>query len=400
MPGLDGLALCERVRARASSSGPRGPAGRDGGYCYVVILTGHDSAEEAYAGICAGADDYLTKPLNGHELRLRLISAQRVTDMHRQLTPPAPGAQRDRRGPARPGAPRRADDAAQPAGPAGAPGPPRRERPALRPRLQPRRPRHRPLQERQRRRRARRGRRRAAPARRRPCSAGSGRPTGSTATAARSSSTSSRRRRRPPRTPPSSACARRWQSWRCRTTGRPGRARDAERRCRDEPRTARACRARCCSSRPTPRSTWPSSPVATGPARTAHRTTTRRLPASAGPARPSRRPASRARPGGQGPAARPAHRCSGCTTWAGRSVATSPTRSCRPGCGRAGRRWPSLQRGRARRRPSRAADRRAHPQGQQRHRRRDRARGRVQRAGGRTRRGPTATSWCSAPAAC
>jgi diguanylate cyclase (GGDEF)-like protein len=83
MPGLDGLALCERVRARASSGLP---AAAEGGYCYVVILTGHDSAEEAYAGICAGADDYLTKPLNGHELRLRLVSAQRVTDMHRRLS--------------------------------------------------------------------------------------------------------------------------------------------------------------------------------------------------------------------------------------------------------------------------------------------------------------------------
>ncbi len=82
MPGLDGLALCERVRARASAD----QSSSDGGYCYVVVLTGHDSAEEAYAGICAGADDYLTKPLNGHELRLRLVSAQRVTDMHRRLT--------------------------------------------------------------------------------------------------------------------------------------------------------------------------------------------------------------------------------------------------------------------------------------------------------------------------
>lgn len=88
MPELDGLALCGRVRARASSglTASGDDRGTDGGYCYVVILTGHDSAEEAYAGICAGADDYLIKPLNGHELRLRLISAQRVTDMHRRLT--------------------------------------------------------------------------------------------------------------------------------------------------------------------------------------------------------------------------------------------------------------------------------------------------------------------------
>lgn len=50
-----------------------------------MTVTGHDSEEEAYAGICAGADDYLTKPLDAHELRLRLVSAQRVTDMHRLL---------------------------------------------------------------------------------------------------------------------------------------------------------------------------------------------------------------------------------------------------------------------------------------------------------------------------
>lgn len=82
MPGLDGLALCERVRARGAVDGA---PDADGGYCYVVMLSGHDSPDEAFAGISAGADDYLVKPLNGHELRLRLLSAQRVTDMHRQL---------------------------------------------------------------------------------------------------------------------------------------------------------------------------------------------------------------------------------------------------------------------------------------------------------------------------
>ena len=43
MPGLDGLDLCERVRARGTV-GARTAADLDGGYCYVVILPGHDSA--------------------------------------------------------------------------------------------------------------------------------------------------------------------------------------------------------------------------------------------------------------------------------------------------------------------------------------------------------------------
>jgi diguanylate cyclase (GGDEF)-like protein len=36
-------------------------------------------------GMCAGADDYLTKPLNVAELRARLIAANRVTALHEQL---------------------------------------------------------------------------------------------------------------------------------------------------------------------------------------------------------------------------------------------------------------------------------------------------------------------------
>jgi two-component system chemotaxis response regulator CheY len=84
MPGLDGLRLCERVRLRGAAR-PGGAVAGDRGYCYVIILTGHDSAEQAYAGMAAGADDYLVKPLQDHQLRLRLVSAQRVTDLHRQL---------------------------------------------------------------------------------------------------------------------------------------------------------------------------------------------------------------------------------------------------------------------------------------------------------------------------
>ena len=84
MPGLDGLALAERIRARDAGTG-RQQAVVGGAYCYVIILTGHDSLEQAHAGITAGADDYLSKPLDGDALRLRLLAAQRITDLHRQL---------------------------------------------------------------------------------------------------------------------------------------------------------------------------------------------------------------------------------------------------------------------------------------------------------------------------
>lgn len=74
MPGLDGLDLCRRLRAR-----------EDARYTSVILLTGHDAADEALEGMQAGADDYLSKPLRPHELRLRLIAAQRITDLHDRL---------------------------------------------------------------------------------------------------------------------------------------------------------------------------------------------------------------------------------------------------------------------------------------------------------------------------
>ncbi len=74
MPGPDGLDLCRRLRAR-----------EDARYTSVILLTGHDAADEALEGMQAGADDYLSKPLAPHELRLRLIAAQRITDLHDRL---------------------------------------------------------------------------------------------------------------------------------------------------------------------------------------------------------------------------------------------------------------------------------------------------------------------------
>jgi diguanylate cyclase (GGDEF)-like protein len=74
MPGLDGPELCRRVRAH-----PRE------GYTYFVLLTSRGAREHMVAGLQAGADDYLTKPLDRDELHARLIAAERVTSLYRQL---------------------------------------------------------------------------------------------------------------------------------------------------------------------------------------------------------------------------------------------------------------------------------------------------------------------------
>ena len=74
MPGVDGLELCRRVRAD----------GREG-YTYFIFLTALGDREHLLQGLEAGADDYLSKPLDRGELGMRLNSALRVTELHRRL---------------------------------------------------------------------------------------------------------------------------------------------------------------------------------------------------------------------------------------------------------------------------------------------------------------------------
>ncbi|MCC7493294.1 MAG: diguanylate cyclase [Fimbriimonadaceae bacterium] len=75
MPGTDGLELCRRVRAAT-----------DRPYTYFMLLTALDATSHLVSGMEAGADDYLTKPLNRDALSARLIAAERIIGLHRQLT--------------------------------------------------------------------------------------------------------------------------------------------------------------------------------------------------------------------------------------------------------------------------------------------------------------------------
>jgi len=59
MPGLDGLALCRKVRA----AGDRTP---------ILMLTARHELDDRVAGLDAGADDYLVKPFALEELLARV----------------------------------------------------------------------------------------------------------------------------------------------------------------------------------------------------------------------------------------------------------------------------------------------------------------------------------------
>jgi two-component system, cell cycle response regulator len=74
MPGIDGPELCRRVRAAKS-----------GLYTFFIFLTTLVDKAHLLEGMQAGADDYLTKPLDREQLHVRLIAASRVNSLHRQL---------------------------------------------------------------------------------------------------------------------------------------------------------------------------------------------------------------------------------------------------------------------------------------------------------------------------
>ena len=74
MPGLDGVELCRRLRARCGS-----------GYVYILLLTGRSNPEDTVMALEAGADDYVTKPFHPSELRARLRSAGRILELQEAL---------------------------------------------------------------------------------------------------------------------------------------------------------------------------------------------------------------------------------------------------------------------------------------------------------------------------
>jgi diguanylate cyclase (GGDEF)-like protein len=75
MPGLDGVELCRELRK----------AGKEP-YTYIILLTAKHTQSDVIEGLEAGADDYITKPFDPQELRVRLRSGKRLLCVLEQLT--------------------------------------------------------------------------------------------------------------------------------------------------------------------------------------------------------------------------------------------------------------------------------------------------------------------------
>lgn len=74
MPGLTGVEICRRLKTE-SHAAP----------IYIILLTALNRKENLLEGLEAGADDYLTKPFDRHELRVRVQAGARIVTLQDNL---------------------------------------------------------------------------------------------------------------------------------------------------------------------------------------------------------------------------------------------------------------------------------------------------------------------------
>ena len=74
MPEMDGIELCKAVRNLQLD-----------GYVYALLLTARNAKEHIIAGLEAGADDYLVKPVHEPELVARLNTGRRILALEHSL---------------------------------------------------------------------------------------------------------------------------------------------------------------------------------------------------------------------------------------------------------------------------------------------------------------------------
>lgn len=74
IPHVDGVEICKIIRRDTSRH-----------YLYIILLTAKGKQEEINEGLEAGADDYITKPFDFHELVARLRTGKRILELQDQL---------------------------------------------------------------------------------------------------------------------------------------------------------------------------------------------------------------------------------------------------------------------------------------------------------------------------
>jgi len=75
LPEIDGVELCRRLRSRPEHEP----------YTYTILLTAKNRKTEMLEAMNAGADDFLAKPIDPHELKARLLVGKRIVDLQQKL---------------------------------------------------------------------------------------------------------------------------------------------------------------------------------------------------------------------------------------------------------------------------------------------------------------------------
>jgi len=76
MPGMTGPEVCRFVREHDKNKDT---------YTYILLLTSKSLKEDLIEGMESGADDYITKPFDQHELKVRLRAGTRIVDLQGEL---------------------------------------------------------------------------------------------------------------------------------------------------------------------------------------------------------------------------------------------------------------------------------------------------------------------------
>ncbi|HEX8611523.1 MAG TPA: diguanylate cyclase [Telluria sp.] len=74
MPGLDGIDVCHNIRQAGLER-----------YVYMIMLTSRTETEFIVQAMNAGADDYIAKPFNAEEMRVRVRAGRRIVDLEQEL---------------------------------------------------------------------------------------------------------------------------------------------------------------------------------------------------------------------------------------------------------------------------------------------------------------------------
>jgi signal transduction histidine kinase len=79
MPGMDGIEVCRRVRRAGLAH-----------YVYLILLTAKTEPHDLMAGLEAGADEFVGKPVKLEQLRLRVKTGERIVDSQARRRVPDP----------------------------------------------------------------------------------------------------------------------------------------------------------------------------------------------------------------------------------------------------------------------------------------------------------------------